>query len=445
MMKQYDSYKDSGIEWIGKIPSHWEVRKLKYDFHIYAGATPKTDVIKYWEGNITWVTPADYKTEDKYITSGQRTITKEGYDSCNTQIVPKGSLIFSKRAPIGTVAISGVELCTNQGCLSCVPRNTNVLYFYYLTSVLTEVFDLFGSGATFKEISADTFANFRLPYPSLEEQTAIAYYLDKKCGEIDKAIATQQKRIDLLGELRQNIITHAVTRGINPDAPLKDSGVEWIGHVPEHWNVKRIKHVITLLTDYDANGSFADIAKNCNVNMGEPYAWMVRATDLENKRYGIVDGNNYCDLATYKYLSKSSLKEDDILIAKRGDIGKSYLVPACEDPMTLAPNTYLLLTNKMVINNRYFYYYLQSIGGVENLKILNKSTTLGALYKDDVKAMQIPVPPLSEQQEIVSYIESKTASLDNAIEKANRQIELLQELKQSIITEVVTGKRKVVA
>ncbi|MDO4985730.1 MAG: restriction endonuclease subunit S [Prevotella sp.] len=442
-MKQYDSYKDSGVEWIGKIPSHWEVVKLKYDFDIYAGATPKTEVNEYWDGDITWITPADYKTEDKYITSGQRTITKEGYNSCNTQIVPKGCLIFSKRAPIGTVAVSGVDLCTNQGCLSCVPRNTNVLYFYYLTSVLTEVFDLFGSGATFKEISADTFANFRLPCPSIEEQEAIANYLDKKCGEIDKAIATQEKRVELLKELRQNIITQAVTRGINPNAPLKDSGVEWIGEVPEHWEIKRIKHVINLLTDYDANGSFADIAKNCKVNEGEPYAWMVRATDLENKRYGIVDGNNYCDLSTYKYLAKSSLKANDILIAKRGEIGKSYLVPQCEDPMTLAPNTYLLLTKKDVIDNIFFFNYLQSCGGVENLRILNKSTTLGALYKDDVKAMQIPVPHLSEQREIVSYIESKTARLDASIDKAEHQIELLQELKQSIITEVVTGKRKV--
>jgi len=116
-MKTYSNYKDSGVQWIGKVPSHWNMAKLKYDFHIYAGATPKTENPIYWDGDIIWITPADYKTSDKYVSQGKRTISKEGYQSCNTQIVPKGSLIFSKRAPIGTIAIAVNELCTNQGCL----------------------------------------------------------------------------------------------------------------------------------------------------------------------------------------------------------------------------------------------------------------------------------------------------------------------------------------
>ena len=126
---KYEEYKDSGVAWIGEIPSHWEMVKLKYNFTIYAGATPKTEISDLWNGDIIWITPADYKTTDKYIMCGERTITKKGYDSCNTQIVPRDSLIFSKRAPIGTVAISGIELCTNQGCLSCVPKGVSTTFF----------------------------------------------------------------------------------------------------------------------------------------------------------------------------------------------------------------------------------------------------------------------------------------------------------------------------
>ena len=224
---------------------------------------------------------------------------------------------------------------------------------------------------------------------------------------------------------------------------MKDSGIEWIGEVPEHWVIMRVKDLLRLLTDYDANGSFADIAKNCNINNGNPYAWMVRATDLENNRIGIVDGNNYCDKKTYEYLSKSSLSENDILLAKRGDIGKSYLVPFCNDPMTLAPNTYLLLTDKKKVNNKCLFYYFQSYVGAEILRLLNKSTTLGALYKDDVKSINVPIAPLLEQQEIASYLDKRCAQIDASISKAQREIELLQEYKQSLITEVVTGKRKV--
>ena len=283
----------------------------------------------------------------------------------------------------------------------------------------------------------------KIMLPSLREQESIVFYLDSKCGEIDKVISTQEKRVALLQELKQSIITNAVTKGLNPDVKMKDSGIEWIGEVPEHWVIMRVKDLLRLLTDYDANGSFADIAKNCNINNGNPYAWMVRATDLENNRIGIVDGNNYCDKKTYEYLSKSSLSENDILLAKRGDIGKSYLVPFCNDPMTLAPNTYLLLTDKKKVNNKCLFYYFQSYVGAEILRLLNKSTTLGALYKDDVKSINVPIAPLLEQQEIASYLDKRCAQIDASISKAKKEIELLQEYKQSLITEVVTGKRKV--
>ena len=218
----------------------------------------------------------------------------------------------------------------------------------------------------------------------------------------------------------------------------KPSGIDWIGDIPSPWRIVRIKNIISLLTDYDANGSFSDIASNCKINEGIPYAWMVRATDLENKRYGIVEGNNYCDISTYRYLSKSSLVKDDILIAKRGDIGKSYLVPNCDSPMTLAPNTYLLKTLKNLINNHYFFYYLQSSSGKENLRLENKSTTLGALYKDDVKRIPIPLPPLAEQEAIASWLDKKCGEIDAAIAKVDREIELIDELKQSEISRVVT-------
>lgn len=203
--------KDSGAEWIGEIPQHWDMVKIKFNFNIYAGATPKTEVQNYWDGDIVWITPADYKTKDKYISCGQRYISKDGYNSCNTQLVPKGSLIFSKRAPIGTVALADTELCTNQGCLSCVPRKCSSLYYYYVTSVYTEIFDLLGSGATFKEISANDFANIKLPSPSYEEQLAIVSSIEEEVSKIDKQISKTNRHIELLNELKQSIITEAVT------------------------------------------------------------------------------------------------------------------------------------------------------------------------------------------------------------------------------------------
>ena len=204
--------KDSGIKWIGKIPEHWEVIKIKNAFNIISGATPKTDNMAYWDGEITWITPADYNTEDKMISSGKRNITLAGLNSCGTSIVPEGSIIFSKRAPIGLVAINVVPLCTNQGCISCIPKpSVNTKYFYYLMSVLTDWFELFGSGTTFKELSTKNFANFILSQPPFSEQQAIADYLNQRCSEIDELISIKQQKIEKLKEYKKSLIFECVT------------------------------------------------------------------------------------------------------------------------------------------------------------------------------------------------------------------------------------------
>ena len=128
--------KDSGIEWIGEIPEEWSVCKIKHQFQVYSGATPKSGIDEYWDGEIIWITPADYKTEDRFVSSGKRNISDLGYSSCGTTMIPKNSIIFSKRAPIGSVAINTVDLCTNQGCLSCVKhQNVDEMYYYYFFSV----------------------------------------------------------------------------------------------------------------------------------------------------------------------------------------------------------------------------------------------------------------------------------------------------------------------
>lgn len=204
--------KDSGVEWIGEIPEGWELRKIKYNFDVFAGATPKSGETSFWDGDIPWITPADYMTEDVFVSAGRKSITQEGMDSCATTMIPEGSVVFSKRAPVGLVAISSNRLCTNQGCLSCVPReNVDAKYFYYTISVFSEQFDLLASGTTFKEISADSFANFKLPYPAYESQREIAAHLDNKCSELDSAVEQNNATIQKLKEYRQSLIYEAVT------------------------------------------------------------------------------------------------------------------------------------------------------------------------------------------------------------------------------------------
>lgn len=204
--------KDSGIEWIGDIPKDWEIKKIKHLFSVLSGATPKSNDNVYWDGDIVWITPADYKTEDVFISKGRRSITEFGLKSCATRMVPINSIIFSKRAPVGAVAISAKELCTNQGCLSCIPfENVVTKFYYYILSILQSEFEEVAEGTTFKEISYDSFVNFKLPFVVQDAQQQIAEYLDKKCEEIDNLINSNQDIIDKLKEYKKSLIFEAVT------------------------------------------------------------------------------------------------------------------------------------------------------------------------------------------------------------------------------------------
>ena len=203
----------SGIDWIGEIPEGWKIFALKWLMELYAGATPKSDNLSLWDGDIPWITPADYKTEDIYVCGGRRNISQKGFESCATTILPKGSIIFSKRAPIGLVAINSQPLCTNQGCIGCIVNQKRALtkFYYYTLSIFKEQFELFGSGTTFKEISATKFADFNVPVPPLSEQYAIASYLDEKCVDIDRLIALKQQKIESLKDYKKSVIYEAVT------------------------------------------------------------------------------------------------------------------------------------------------------------------------------------------------------------------------------------------
>lgn len=208
--------KDSGVDWLGTIPSTWNALKIKRLFAIYSGATPQSGESTFWNGDVVWITPADFKTKDKFVSQGAKNITYDGFCACSTSMIPEGSIIFSKRAPVGTVAISTTELCTNQGCLSCVPKtNVDATFFYYVMSICTNEFERYAGGTTFKEISLTAFSNFILPVPPYSEQTAISSYLDKKCNDIDEIIRNKENHITTLQDFKTRLISDVVTGKID--------------------------------------------------------------------------------------------------------------------------------------------------------------------------------------------------------------------------------------
>lgn len=206
--------KDSGIEWIGEIPYIWDTTTIKRIFQVVSGGTPKTNITPYWDGDIPWITPADYNTEMHYISKGSRNISEKGLENSSANLIPSNSIILSKRAPIGKVIINTTEIATNQGCLASIPKTDNTVnieYIYYLLSIFTEQLNMLGSGTTFKELSLERYKSFWIPLPPMQEQNQISEYLIKRTKEIDKLINKKDNMIKQLESYKQSLIYEYVT------------------------------------------------------------------------------------------------------------------------------------------------------------------------------------------------------------------------------------------
>jgi len=213
--------KNSGIEWLGEVPAHWEVKKLKWVSKIVNGSTPKSSIAEYWDGDIVWVTPSDIsKIGSLKISASEKKITHEGLNNCGASIVPQGSIILTTRAPIGNLAIANTSLCTNQGCKSLIPTNVYSPYLFYSLFVSKDVLQSIGSGTTFKELSTDNLASFIIVLPPQHEQKQIAAYLYHKTTKIDQTITKIEKQIGLLKEFRTALISEVVTGKID----VRDGG-----------------------------------------------------------------------------------------------------------------------------------------------------------------------------------------------------------------------------
>lgn len=426
--------KNSGIAWIGEIPQEWDLRKIKFSFGIVAGATPKSGEANYWDGDIPWVTPADYTTEDVFISAGRKSITPEGMGSCATSLVPAGSLVFSKRAPVGLVAISSNPLCTNQGCLSCVPKEkVDAKYYYYVMSIYSEQFDLFASGTTFKEISADAFANFKLPYPIFETQKKIAAYLDAKCAEIDALIAAKEKTNALLKERRQSIIYEAVTKGFDPSAPMKDSGVEWIGEIPKKWKIAALKRLGTPVT--------GSTPSKDNPNYWDGEIPWVSSKDM--KMDYLLDSEDHITQEAVAGCGLTLFAPGTLIFCVRsGILRHTFPVAVATIPVTINQDLRALcLTGN--VNPAFLLYYMKGMNDTIVTLYQKIGATVESIEMDWFLYFPVVLPSREEQDRIVEALDSECTSLDQTVQQNEATIKQLKEYRQSLIYEAVTGKIKV--
>ncbi len=429
-MKKYDQYKNSGVEWLGEIPEHWEYIRMKHLFRDYSEKNKANE-------------------ELLSVTQNQGVVPRSWVE--NRMVMPSGALESFKFIQKGDFAISlrsfegGLEYCHHDGIISPAytvlktKRKIIEKYYKYLFKSFSFISELQTSVVGIREgknISYPELSYSFLPIPKIEEQTKIANFLDDKTAKIDQAIAIKQKQIELLKERRQILIHKAVTRGLNENVKLKDSGVEWIGDIPEHWEVKKLKFCINGKLKYGANESGVEYDFNL--------PRYVRITDFGQD--GKLSEEKKLSL-TWEQGKDYLLKNGDILFARSGaTVGKTYQFKtsmSIEENYSFAGYLIKAEANENIILSDFLYLFTNSeIFDFWKAGIFNKATieNIGA---DKYSQLMVITPPIKEQKEILLDFNSNNNKIATAISLKEREIEKMKEYKMSLIDGVVTGKVRV--
>ena len=432
--KQYPSYKPSGVEWLGDVPEHWQIVRTKDIFNHRKEEALEDDeiVTAFRDGQVTL---RKNRRTDGFTNS----IKEHGYQHINS-----GDLVIHEMdAFAGAIGVSDSSGKSTPVYSVCYAKNENINHHFYShffrTMAKTGFINSLAKGIRVRstEFRWNESRNVYLVEPPKSDQQKIVAFLDTETTRIDNLISKQEKLIELLEEQRKSIISHAVTKGLNPNALMKDSGVEWLGRVPCDWQYYSIKRTIKVLTDYTANGSFADLAKNVNY-LDYGFSRLVRLTDL---REDLNNNGVYITEDAHKYLKKSELFGGELLLANVGAYaGFACLMPYKKIKATLAPNMFLLRFKEQRINNKFMYYLINSKTIQYQFQVSMTSTAQPKLNKDNVKNIVMFLPTLQIQNEIVEYLDSENLILDNLIFKQQALIEKLKEYRASIISHAVTGK-----
>ena len=430
-MKKYDSYKDSGIEWIGEIPEHWEVKKLKHLSYIKTGYTPsKDDKENYDEAGVVWAKPDDLKEYLPIIDSKER-ISEIGLKKQN--LIPKYSILVCCIGSVGKFGIAGCDLVTNQQINSIVfNESTNTQFGKYLIGASIIEHDRNSNGNVVKILNSENQKNIFFPLPPpLEEQNSIASFLDRKTSELDDIIADKKRLLELYEEEKTAIINQAVTKGLDPNAPMKDSGIEWLGEIPEHWEVKKLKNISSIvlgkmLLSQDKGGySLKPYLRAANLN------WInVNVEDVKEMWFS--------DMEILKY----RLKRNDLLVSEGGEVGRTCIWKEELDECYIQNSVH-----KVTFHDSYEpHYYLQLFfvyGKIGAFDSLVNRISIAHLTAEKLREVEILDLPLKEQQSIVHHIESECSKIDFKKARTEELIELLTEYRTALISEAVTGKIKV--
>ncbi|MGB6093255.1 MAG: restriction endonuclease subunit S [Moheibacter sp.] len=438
-MKKYDSYKDSGIEWIGEIPSHWEVKRIRHIADIYGrigyrGYTV-SDIVFDESGAIS-LSPSNIENQKLNLKSITR-ITLDKYEESPEIKVFENDVILVKTASVGKATIVSPlnDLATiNPQLVVFKNYRINQKFFYYeiISKIIQEQINQDLNGGVVNTITQTSLNNYTVIVPSKNEQSAIATYLDQKTSEIDRLIADKEELLKLYEEEKTAVINQAVTKGINPKVKMKDSGIEWLGEIPEHWGAVNLKWISKIYSGGTPSRNINEYWQDGTI------PWLNSGTV---NQFFIKEPSEYITEIALNNSSAKWIPENSILIALAGQGKTKGMVAQVLFKCTCNQSMGIIVPNEK-IENRFLLYYLKN--NYQNIRNLGGGDKRDGINLEMIGGISIPLVPLKEQQSIVDFIESETTRIDAKIEDTQKLIELLKEYRTALISEVVTGKVKVI-
>ena len=421
--------KDSGNQWIGEIPEEWETRKIKFIANISTGNTPSKNNEEYYaDEGLKWVKP-DNLADFNEIQITEEYLSDEGQKVA--RIAPANSVLVCCIGTIGKIGYSSESVAYNQQ-INAVSFGEKMKWKYgmYFLSSQQEQARFYMNGNVMFILNTENQKRIEITLPDLKEQQKIVSYLDEKCEAIDKIVARKQKQNEQLAEYRQSLITEAVTKGLNPSVPMKNSGIEWIGEIPEEWQVLPLKYLLKYPLQYGATETGEDYV--------DGYPRYIRITDIDSNNKLKEENQRYLN---FKDASPFILNDGDILFARSGaTVGKTFLYLSEYGKAAFAGYLVRASVNTDVAFSKFIYYYTFSYCYEYWKNMIFSQATIQNIGADKYSVIDVPLPPLAEQKAIAAYLDKKCDEID-ALSKRNKNIiESLQEYKQSLIYEAVTGK-----
>ncbi|MBL5965653.1 restriction endonuclease subunit S [Lelliottia amnigena] len=429
--KAYPEYKDSGIEWLGVIPKGWTISKVKYLAPFQVGWTPPTKNDANFIGDNLWVNISDLK--DKFISSTAKCISDKAAKEASMDITPRGSLLYSFKLSVGAVSFAGCDLYTNEAIASFLDRAQLPLsYLYYALPIFiieNASTNIYGAKILNQELIKNSF----LLAPLHSEAEKVANFLDHETAKIDNLIEKQQQLIELLKEKRQAVISHAVTKGLNPDVPMKDSGVEWLEEVPEHWKICRIKQ----LSKQISKGTTPSTIGGDFVDEGIRF---LKAENIGKSKFVNSLPEFYITNDVDKQISRSRLQERDVLVIIAGATTGMASVLQKEILPANTNQAVSFIRTKNINHADWIYYWL----GTDTIqRIIGMGAVQAAqpnLSMEDLGNIPILLPEQDELASICMEIEKQFVQFEYLICKAETAIDLMQERRTALISAAVTGK-----